>query len=150
MLTIPLLLCLQFVNIHGSVDHSSLEFCESNALDVDYCKEGNRCEGKIELSDILDQKIGEDNIFFIETSSKDVIAPREACALESASRNSGLHVVMVRVGKVLDKSDNTTCQILNHFQDEVSIYSVDLDRFSAGSPIHGFFSSQSLQESMNK
>ena len=66
---------------------------------------------KLDLEDIEKVNIGENNIFFIESSPKEVLSSREGCALESASRNSELHVIMVRVGKTLDLTDNTTCQI---------------------------------------
>ena len=69
------------------------------------------CNKKIELEDIDEITVGENNIFFIESSPKEVLSSREGCALESASRNSELHVIMVRVGRSLDLTDNTTCQI---------------------------------------
>ena len=121
-----------------------------NEVGGEYCARSEACEGKVELADILDQDVGEDNIFFIETSPKEVITPREACSLESAAHNSGLRVVMVRAGKVLDKSDNTTCQILNKFKSSVSLYYIEMDRFAEGSPLEGFFSSDKLEESMSK
>jgi len=128
-----------------SVEESCL-----NGADGGFCLSREACDGKVELENILDKEIGEDNIFLIETSEKEVISPREACALESAARNSGLSVVMVRVGKVLDKSDNTTCQVLDRFHGDISIYHIDPAQFSVGSPIEGFFTSQKLKESMNK
>ena len=121
-----------------------------NEVDVEYCGKRELCEGKIELQDILTQDIGEDNIFFIETSPKEVITPREACSLESAAGNSGLHVVMVRTGKVLDMSDNTTCHIVNMFKEDISIYNIDPVKFAENTPIEGFFTSDKLKESMSR
>ena len=106
------ILSLKIVCYAGNYGITVEESC-LNEVVGEYCASSEACEGKVELADILDQDVGEDNIFFIETSPKEVITPREACSLESAARNSGLHVVLVRAGKVLDKSDNTTCQILN-------------------------------------
>ena len=71
----------------------------------------NICNRKIKLEDIEDHEIGEDNIFMIESSPKETLSSREACALESAARNSELQVIMVRVGQVLDLHHNTTCQL---------------------------------------
>ena len=51
------------------------------------------CEGHIELADILDEDVGEDNIFFIETSEKNTITPRESCGLESAARYV-IHIIV--------------------------------------------------------
>ena len=65
----------------------------------------------VKLPNISDQVVGEDNIFIIESSPSDLLSSRVGCALESAARNSGLHVVMVRVGEQLDLRDNTTCQL---------------------------------------
>merc|ERR1712106_678413 len=121
-----------------------------NRVDGEFCSRSEECEGKVELDNILDNDIGEDNIFFIETSPKEVITPREACSLESAARNSGLHVIMVRAAKVLDRTDNTTCQILNRLKTTVSLFYIDMDRFAEGSPMEGFFSSDKLNESMSK
>ena len=73
------------------------------------------CEGKVELADLAAVELGEDCIFFIESSPKEVLSSREACALESAARNSELRVVMVRLGRSLDLADNTTCQVYNRY-----------------------------------
>ena len=73
------------------------------------------CEGKVELEDLAAVELGEDCIFFIESSPKEVLSSREACALESAARNSELRVVMVRLGRSLDLADNTTCQVYNRW-----------------------------------
>ena len=104
---------LEYYSLFSGSDGISVEESCLNEVDGEYCSSSEACEGKVELADILDQEVGEDNIFFIETSEKEVITPREACSIESAARNSDLSVVMVRAGKVLDKSDNTTCQMIN-------------------------------------
>ena len=69
------------------------------------------CGKTIQLFNIQDFDIGQNNIFFIETSPKENLTSREACALESAARNSELIVHMVRVSPFLDLKDNTTCEI---------------------------------------
>ena len=79
--------------------------------------DGVDCGGvraRVKLDNLVQQDLGdlgEDNIFMIESSPKETLTSREGCALESAARNSGLGVVMVRVGEMLDLGDNTTCQI---------------------------------------
>ena len=90
---------------------------------MDSCEKDNEfqcdvpdiCSTKIKLDDIEDHEIGEDNIFMIESSPKETLSSREACALESAARNSELQVVMVRVGQLLDLQDNTTCQLYSRY-----------------------------------
>ena len=69
----------------------------------------------MELADLAAVELGEDCIFFIESSPKEVLSSREACALESAARNSELRVVMVRLGRSLDLADNTTCQVYTRY-----------------------------------
>ena len=73
------------------------------------------CDLKIQLPNIEDQVIGDNNIFFMETAPKEVLTSRVACALESASRNSELHIIMVRTSPTLDLTDNTTCQIYSRY-----------------------------------
>ena len=89
---------------------------KSNTQCEGYADPSKDCGKKIELQNIENVSLGEDNIFFIESSPKEVLSSRESCALESAARNSGLRVVMVRVGRVLDLTDNTTCQIYSRFK----------------------------------
>ena len=108
MLTISYFPFLFFFSI--PVNTHSDDTCQ-NELDRTVCAIVEECDDQIELENILDQSLGDENIFFIETSPKTVISSREACALESAARNSDLNVVMVRVGRILDIKDNTTCQI---------------------------------------
>ena len=74
------------------------------------------CGKKIQLFNIQDFDIGKNNIFFIETSPKENLTSREACALESAARNSELIVHMVRVSPFLDLKDNTTCEIYKRYK----------------------------------
>ena len=141
---------------------------------VDSCEKDNEfqcdvpdiCSTKIKLDDIEDHEIGEDNIFMIESSPKETLSSREACALESAARNSELQVVMVRVGQLLDLQDNTTCQLYSRsycslfplyqialsfrFRDSITFYHIDPIKFSLGTPLSGFFTSEKLAASMNK
>ena len=60
------------------------------------------CSGEVQLQNVLEagleekckeeEKEGENSgcLFLLETSTRDVLTAREACALESAARNSGL------------------------------------------------------------
>ena len=104
---------LSVVSILAEISPISKDTCDagSNTQCEGYADPSKDCGKKIELQNIENVSLGEDNIFFIESSPKEVLSSRESCALESAARNSGLRVVMVRVGRVLDLTDNTTCQI---------------------------------------
>ena len=50
-------------------------------------------------------------MFFIETSGRSWLTPREACTLESAEKFSNLDINMIFVAKELDLNDNSTCYL---------------------------------------
>ena len=97
----------------NSLAELSPEACDAgkNSVEKDCQKSNIVCDTKIQLTNIEDHEIGENSVFFIESSPKQILSSREACALESASRNSELNVIMVRVSATLDLTDNSTCQI---------------------------------------
>ena len=99
----------------AEISPNSKDTCnaESNTQCEGHADPSKECGRTIELQNIEDVSLGEDNIFFIESSPKEVLSSRESCALESAARNSELRVVMVRLGRSLDLADNTTCQVYN-------------------------------------
>ena len=105
------------IGIESKISSNTEDTCPGDSIDTKGghdCLERidtSLCNQKIDLEDIEKVNIGENNIFFIESSPKEVLTSREGCALESASRNSELHVIMVRVGRKLDLTDNTTCHI---------------------------------------
>ena len=45
------------------------------------------CGGRVRLRSLFERRLGEGSIFFVETSERDVLTTREACALESAVRS---------------------------------------------------------------
>lgn len=50
-------------------------------------------------------------LFLVETSGRSSLLPRQACAVESAARQSGLQVHLILTAPSLDLGDNTTCQV---------------------------------------
>merc|ERR550539_401673 len=103
-----IIICLQAgFGITISLTEDSVDSCEKD--NEIQCEVPDICKTKIKLDDIEDHEIGQGNIFMIESSPKETLSSREACALESAARNSELAVVMVRLGEMLDLRDNTTC-----------------------------------------
>merc|ERR550539_2313920 len=144
-----IIICLQAgFGITISLTEDSVDSCEKD--NEIQCEVPDICNRKINLDDIEDQEIGEDNIFMIESSPKETLSSREACALESAARNSELQVIMVRVGPVLDLHHNTTCQLYSRFRDSIIFYHIDPIKFSLGTPLSRFFTSEKLAASMNK
>ena len=51
------------------------------------------------------------DMFFIETSGRSWLTPREACTLESAEKFPNLHINMIFMAKELDLNDNSTCYL---------------------------------------
>lgn len=50
-------------------------------------------------------------LFMMETSGRDRLTGRQACAVESAASRSGLSVYLVMSSQTLSLRDNTTCQL---------------------------------------
>ena len=127
------------------------ETCSLNNVEKDCSQKINICDKRIKLKSINDVPIKDDeNMFLIESSPKEVLSSREACALESASRNSELHVIMVRVGTWLDLTDNTTCQIYTRFQDSITLVHIDPQEFARDTPLEHFFEGATLGGSRHK
>ena len=65
---------------------------------------------------------------------KSRLKSRQACAVESAARRSGLPVYIIMTSPVLTLKDNTTCQL---YRSNLSIhfYTVDLETFTIGTPL---------------
>ena len=86
----------------------------------------------INLRKIEDQWADRDKIFFIESSDRPFLKPRQACAIESAilragsggdgsggigGSGGGLSVVAVLTSPTLDLSDNSTCQLYRKYSE---------------------------------
>ena len=71
---------------------------------------------------------------------------RQACAVESAAKMSGLHVSVIMFSKVLHLNDNTTCQLYKSDY-PIAFYHIDLDTFSQDTPLVNFFNSSTLEKS---
>ena len=91
------------------------------------------------------------SVIMVETSGRPRLSPRQACAVESAARRSGLQVTLVMVSSQLDLADNTTCHLVNSdVSHKIKIFTVDMERISRETPLEGFFSSQELRTSPNR
>ena len=65
------------------------------------------------------------SVIMVETTGLASLDARQACCVESAARRSGLGVVVVMMSERLDLTDNTTCFLLNSY-DNIQFYSVNL------------------------
>merc|ERR1719244_1638252 len=70
----------------------------------------------------------------IETSGRSILKSRQACAVESAARRSGLPVHIILTSSILNLEDNTTCQL---YKSDLKIYfyTVDYETFIIGLPL---------------
>ena len=88
-------------------------------------------------------------LFLVETSGRSALLPRQACAVESAARQSGLQVHLVLTAPSLDLGDNTTCQVqclpaactahclqlYSRLGPLVQFYTVNVTRLAAATPL---------------
>ena len=73
----------------------------------------------------------------METSGRGTLNSRQACAVESAAMRSGLTVHMVMFSSLLDLDldlDNTTCQLFMS-NNNIRLYTIDVESFSADTPL---------------
>ena len=82
---------------------------------------------------IADQKF-ESPVFMIESSGRDTLNARQACAVESAALKSGFNVVLILTSSYLDLRDNTTCQLYMRVPN-LQVFTIDIPEFAAGSVI---------------
>jgi len=103
------------------------------------------CSGFLKLKTLNDVDQIPYGVIMVETSGRKTLFPRQACALESAVRRSGLPVHLFVLASELDLSDNTTCQVARGgVTSQVNIFALDPDTFSVDTPLEGFFSPESL------
>ena len=76
-------------------------------------------------------------MFLLETSGREVLGPRQACAAESAARASGRPVVVVMLARTLDLRDNVTCHLYMAVPG-VTFYTVNMTGLAAGGPLEEF------------
>ena len=96
----------------------------------------------IESEDCTNDVISKENenLFFIESSGRDHLRPRDACAIESAVKNSGLkgHIIIAMTSSVLNvMGNNATCHLFSeHAGKNVFFRHINVDTIFKGTPIH--------------
>lgn len=103
------------------------------------------CNFEVTLPNIGDMESLEFGVIMAETAGKSRLKSRQACAVESAARRSGLPVYIIMTSPVLTLKDNTTCQL---YRSNLSIhfYTVDLETFTIGTPLENWFNSSKMQQ----
>ena len=71
----------------------------------------------------------------LETSDRGTLDPRQACAIESASRHSGLMVHLVMTSTHLDLTDNTTCHL--YMTTNTKFFTIDIQTAVQDTPLGG-------------
>ena len=87
-------------------------------------------------------KINE-NIFFIESSGRNHLRPRDACAIESAllqNAGTGIFIIVAMTSPVLDiLANNATCQLYtNYAAKNLYFRYVNVDTIFQGTPLNQF------------
>ena len=99
--------------------------------DIESTKECN-------LKDILSKT--NNNLFFVESSGRNYLKPRDACAIESAVKNSGYagHIIIAMTSPVINvMANNATCQLYTeHEGKNIFFRYVNVDTIFKDTPIH--------------
>ena len=94
------------------------------------------------------------NLFFIESSGRNYLNPRDACAIESAVKNSGLagHIIVAMTSPVLDvMKNNATCHLYSeHAGRNIFFRHVNVDTIFKGTPIHQLHIDGKLKSQENR
>ena len=89
-------------------------------------------------NDILSKN--NNNLFFVESSGRNYLTPRDTCAIESAIKNSGLagNIIVAMTSPFLDvTANNATCHLYTeHEGKNVFFRHVNVDSIFKGTPIH--------------
>ena len=125
-------------------------------------KENSECDAPIKLQDIADFASIEYGVFMMETSGfhplilmikisshcidkgRGKLGSRQACAVESAAKRSGLPVHVIIFSPVLHLRDNTTCELYKS-KYPIKFYTIDVETFTINTPLGLNFSNFWLQ-----
>jgi len=101
---------------------------------------GHDCDRTVILDRIETYSSHQAGLFMIESSGRNTLTARQACAVESAVLQSGMQVILVVMASNLDLRDNTTCYLYMK-SNKVKIFSLDIQTFVENSPLESFFNS---------
>ena len=112
---------------------------------------GQICEKKLTLQNYNFETYGsiEKAMFFLETSGRSWLTPREACALESAAASSNLKVNIIFLSDFVDLYDNSTCSIMKLLPN-VSLFTIKLKNAFEDTPLYRFYQRDDFRNSSFK
>ena len=144
---------------------SNFQYMESNAENLQKESEEGRCDPIIcptskkdfeylsnqeRLIELMDIESTDDNItqllsnsnnklFFVESSGRNYLTPRDGCAIESAVKNSGLdgYIIFAMTSPTLNiLANNITCHLYQKFSGRnVHFLHINVETFFKGTPI---------------
>ena len=110
-------------NVHLSAPQYN-KFMRENPFKIAFRHDVRTCEGNLTLRRYEDTFQGGNKLFFLETSGRPHFNPRQACAIESAARNSGLEILVLIRSDFLNLRDNIACQLYKNLKN-VHFYKLD-------------------------
>ena len=97
---------------------------------------------------------GSDNLFFIESSGRNHLRPREACAIESAVEKSGIsdRIIVAMTSSSIDViANNATCQIYTKYAERFVFFRhVNIDTIFRTTPLHELHVKRHLKNHLKK
>ena len=85
-------------------------------------------------------------MYFIETSDRSWLTPREACSLESAALMSNLQVNIIFTSSFLDLHDNSTCYLYQTVPN-IHFYTVKLKDAFDDTPLERIYQREEFRNS---
>ena len=110
---------------------------------------GTQCSTPVKLEVFTKEKTFQNQMFFIETSGRSKLSPRQACSVESAAKVSNLHVQMILLSDTLDLTDNSTCYLYTSVSN-INFYKLDLEKIYEDTPLHDLVQSNTFANSKYK
>ena len=112
---------------------------------------GIQCQRKLELNRFSEKLRSNDKkeMYFLETSGRSWLTPREACSLESASIKSNLQVNIIFTSSFLDLHDNSTCYLYQNVTN-IQFYTIKLKDAFEETPLERIYQRAEFLESNDR
>eukprot|EP00092_Neocalanus_flemingeri_P102797 GFUD01131504.1.p1 GENE.GFUD01131504.1~~GFUD01131504.1.p1 ORF type:complete len:381 (-),score=72.29 GFUD01131504.1:121-1263(-) len=110
---------------------------------------GPNCSSPVRLQMFGPDKVLDQQMFFLETSGRSSLSPRQACSVESAAKLSNLHIQVILLSATLDLMDNSTCY-LYQTASNVSFYTIDMKTIFVNTPLQDIIRSKKFAKSQYK
>jgi len=104
---------------------------------------GEICDDQVTLKQFpgKNQEAGR-RMFFLETSGKPTLSPRQACTLESDAKFSGLHPTILLTSPFLDLTNSNTCSLYTKLTGLVDFFTMNTTSLLQDTPLEGMTNTQ--------